>query len=142
VAVVNGASRAVVEYEDGRDLGVLELRRDGAVLDLRFARRLSALRLSPSGDRLWLVSTSPEDDAPHLAEVMLGDLIAREVRLDADAVSVGRSGTHLWVDHGTAAGSVTFFPDDDLRRESAVVFRGVLFTDLFTTPVPETEGGE
>ena len=68
VAVVNGASRAVVEYEDGRDLGVLELRRDGAVLDLRFARRLSALSLSPGGERLWLVSESPEDDAPHLAE--------------------------------------------------------------------------
>jgi len=37
---------AVLEYEDGRDLGVLDLTRSGEVLDLRFAKRPSARALA------------------------------------------------------------------------------------------------
>ncbi|OGQ91357.1 MAG: hypothetical protein A2289_11355 [Deltaproteobacteria bacterium RIFOXYA12_FULL_58_15] len=144
VDVGHEASRAVVEYADGRDLGVLDLGRGGSVLDLRFARSLSARRLSPAGDKLWLVSVSPEDDAPHLAEVELGDLYTRDVRLDVDGGAVGRVGRYLWVDHGDKAGAITFFPDDELDRDAAMSFRGVLYTDLFNQPVPQryNEGGQ
>jgi hypothetical protein len=142
VDVAGSASRAVLQYEDGRDLGVLDLTRAGDVLDLRFSRRLQTRRLSRSGNRLWLVSVSPEDDTPHLAEVELGaDLGTRDVRLDRDGLSVGRAGRYLFVDHGDPTGSVTFFPDDDLRRESAVAFSGVLYADLLTLE-PPAHGGD
>jgi hypothetical protein len=143
VDVAGPASRAVLEYEDGRDLGVLDLTRSGDVLDLRFARRLQARRLSPGGDRLWLVSVSPEDGAPHLAEVEIGAALGtRDVRLDGDGVSVGHTGEYLFVDHGDPTGSVTFFPDDDFRRESAVAFTGVLYADLLTLDPPGQPTGD
>lgn len=143
VDVAGDSSRAVLEYDDGRDLGVLDLTRSGDVLDLRFARRLQTRRLSPGGSRLWLVSISPEDDAPHFAEVELGaSLATRDVRLDGNGASVGSAGKYLFVDHGDPTGSVTFFPDDDLRRESAIAFTGVIYADLLTVDPPARAVGE
>ncbi|MCP5115558.1 MAG: hypothetical protein GY953_32425 [bacterium] len=45
----------------------------------------------------------------------------------------------MWVDHNDDSGAVTFFPLDDLRRETGETFRGVLLTDIFEAPPPPHE---
>jgi hypothetical protein len=136
VDIAGGAGRAVLRYDNERTLGVLELTASGEVLDVQMATGAQASALSPDGDRLLIVGLSPTDDEPHLAEVTLAPTLAsRDVRLDLSGQAVGVVGGYIYVDHGSATGAVTFFPDGDLRRRSALSFADILFTDVFDTEV-------
>jgi len=139
VATINfspGSSHAVLNYNDGNDLGVLDLSPGGKVLDLTFANTISARNLTPAGDQLWVVSISPEDNQPYLAAVALGaDLAVTQVRLDRSGSTIGNAGAYAWVDHGDASGAITFFPTTvPLNRSAAIDFSGVLYTNLLDQP--------
>jgi hypothetical protein len=128
----SGATRAVVTYRDAATLGILDLSRHGEVLDVRLASAPQARWLAPDGDHLFVVSQSSADNAPHLADITLGaTLTTCEARLDAPAAHIGQVGDYVFVDHGDAAGSVTFFPKDRLTRADAVMLRAFGFVDFF-----------
>jgi hypothetical protein len=143
VEVGEDGVRAVLRYSDARDLGVLDLRHDGEILDVSFASAPTATALVGGGQRMLLVSSSPEDGAPHLAEVTLGDdFRSRDVRLDEEGRAVGQVGDYLWVDSPAAGRTVTFFPIDDLSREAAITFRGVFHARMLEETPPGLERGD
>lgn len=102
---------------------------------MTFANAISARSLTPTGDKLWVVSISPEDNQPYLASVALDtELTVAQVRLDRGGSVIGNAGGYVWVDHGDAAGAITFIPIDHLDRSAAIDLSGVLYTGLLGQP--------
>lgn len=132
IRIGRNSRSAVLLYDQSDELGVLDMRPGGEVLDVRFAERPSAYRLVDGGEKLLVVSRAPEDGEPYLAEIALDrELATRKLRLDRGAAAVGKLGEHYWVDHGSVLGSVTFVPQDTMQADAARRFRAVRAAHLF-----------
>lgn len=132
VTVSANSNRAVLMYENQRELGLLDLAGGQDLIDLRFALGIQTMAMEPDGERLLVVGLDPVESQPRLAAVELNGLGAVDVAVARFVQGVGSTETHVWVNHVDA---VTFFPRNNLTEDSGRVFRDLSYTQILNLPV-------
>lgn len=136
-----GGRRAVVEYENERELGILELGSDGDLVDLRFGQTVGARELNEDSGSLLLVGNDPVTFNPTLVRIDLDDsLRTQDVVLDQGSAAVGAIDGWVWAQHQDALGAVTFFPAEKMARAQAISITGLAAHRVLALSSEDIEG--
>lgn len=132
--------RAVLEYANAQELGLVTLNSSRATDDLRLSASLDAHAIDPSGERILLTGYVPGTGRNLFASLDLDGLRNTSVELDMGGRAVGRVGEYYWVQHSHYYGSVTFIPVDDVSRAAATRFDNFMLFDVMTEDGEPADG--